>query len=157
MSECVPGDPAIEVTIGYGDETLVLTPDCVDAPGLWWSILVPPLFAYRYTSAPPSAWVPGDVLLAVVEDVGTLNMTVGAIGSTTAELEAQKALLDTALATWPWTLTITITDPDTSVTTEGPWEAHPTVPNWGDLDPLWVGTYAAEAVIVATLNPVGSP
>lgn len=148
-------DPLITVTLTWGGDDpgdLVLTPDCPDDDGMWWATLVLPDFAYRYTSAPPSAWVPGNVLLAVVPDSAALALTVGVKGSDTATLEAQKALLTAALAQWPYTVTV-----DQGGVTVGAWRADPTMPRWGALAQQDAGLFAAEAVVSIPVNPVGSP
>lgn len=151
MTECAP-EASIVVTFAWGvDSTLVLNADCDDS-GLWWNTLVLPDWTMRTTTAPPSAWVPGVVALAAVRDAGSLALTVAAKGTDTATLEAQKALLEGAVGQWPYTVSITVDG-----TVLGPWEALPAVPTWGALTPQSAGLYAAEAPLVLTVNPPGSP
>lgn len=146
-------DPLITVTLTWDDGELVLGPDCPDdGEGLWWSSLLLPEFGYRYTQAPPSAWVPGNVLLAVVPDSAALTLAVGAVGADTASLEAQKALLTAALAQWPYVVTIT-----QGAVVVGAWRADPTMPRWGALAQQDVGLFAAEAAVSVPVNPVGAP
>ncbi len=86
-------DPAIIVTLTWGDDdSLVLEPDCPDdGVGLWYSSEVPlPAWTYRSTTAPPSAWVPGNILLAAVLDSSTFPLVIEASGKmkTVAVLQA---------------------------------------------------------------------
>jgi hypothetical protein len=157
---CAEGESLVTLTIDYGaEDPLVIGPDCPGGEsGLLWNVLVPPAWDYRRTTAAPSAWVAGEVLLSVVPEVGTLNVTVVALGANSADLLVQKQLLEGAFSAWPYTVTITATDPGESpVIIGGPWEGHPAIPNWGDVSMQNSGLYAAEGVVVATLNPTGAP
>jgi len=147
-------DPLITVTIAGDDvEDVVLGPDCPEGDeGLWWNALVLPDFAYRYTQAPPSQWVPGTLLLAAVPDAATLTLGVAAIGTDTVTLESQKAILANALAQWPFTVTVAV-----GGTTVGSWRADPTIPRWGEMTQQDVGLFAAEAAVSITVQPTGAP
>lgn len=146
-------DPLITVTLTWDDGELVLTPDCPDdGEGLWWATLLLPAFAYRYTQAPPSAWVPGNVLLSAVADSSVLTLGVGVVAGDTTNLEAQKALLVDALGQWPYTVTV-----DQGGVTVGTWRADPTIPQWGALAQQDAGLFAAEAAVSIPVNPTGAP
>lgn len=145
-------DPIITVTLTWDGGELALTPDCPAGEGLWWNALVLPPFAMRYTQAPPSAWVPGNVLLSAVPDSAPLTLGVGVKGDDVAGLEAQKAVLVDALGQWPYVVTIT-----EGAATLGAWRADPTVPQWGALTQQDAGLFAVEAAVSIPLNPTGAP
>lgn len=155
MTICDPEatDPIITVTLTWGDTgELELGPDCPDDDGMWWNALVLPPFAMRYTLAPPSSWVPGNVLLSAVPDSAALTLGVAVRGSDTATLEAQKAILVDALGQWPYVVTV-----DQGGVVVGAWRADPTIPQWGALTQQDVGLFVAEAAVSIPLNPVGAP
>lgn len=161
MSECDPEtvEPTITVTFSWGvDSELALGPDCPDddEAGLWWNVLVLPDWAFRYTQAPPSAWVPGNVLLAATPDSSALTLVVAALGTDTTTLEAQKDLLEAALSQWPFVVTIEVGEGAGAVTV-GSWRADPTIPHWGAMTPQQSGLFAAEGAVSIPLNPVGAP
>lgn len=148
-------DPTITVTLTWGESgELVLGPDCPDdGVGLWYSSEVPvPGWTYRSTTAPPSAWVPGNILLAAVLDSSTLPLVVEASGTDTATLEAQKALLVAALGQWPYYVQV-----DVGPVSLGQWRADPTYPLWGAMAQIDAGLYVASAAVGIPINPVGAP
>lgn len=160
MTECATEDPTIEVVLIWGDgeeDTLTLGPDCVDEEGLWWNVLVLPAWTYRNTTAPPSAWVPGNVLLAATRESAVLTLTVAALAADTDALADQKALLEAALGQYPYTVQIDVTDPGGSPVTDGPWDAQPTLPQWGAMTPDQSGMFVAEGTVTIPVNPPGSP
>lgn len=148
-------DPTIEVHLSRPGEEgdLIIGPDCVDEQGLWWSSIVLPQWTYRYTQAPPSAWVPGNVLLAAVVESASLVMSVAALGTDQVTLNAQKAVLADTVAQWPYYVTVLI-----GGTTLGTWKADPTIPQWPiPLAQQDAGLYVDEAIVTIPLNPVGAP
>lgn len=98
---------------------LVITGDPTNArwhlpeDGLIW-----PHFDTRRTYAPDSAYVGGRTLLAAVRDPAELAVTIYAHGTSGADLEASKATLETALAQWSYSLTLTVESVATTYTAE---------------------------------------
>jgi hypothetical protein len=160
VSCAIGEDPLIQVTLVLpADDDVVLGPDCPDEEGVWWNSIVLPSWTYRVTNAPSSAWTPGTVLLAVVRDVSSLALTVAARGTDTTSLEAQKAILDAAFGSYPYSVQITVDDgdPATPVTILDAAAQQPTLPAWGQITPQLSGMFAAEATVILPLNPPGSP
>jgi hypothetical protein len=157
MSECAVEDPTIVVRLTWdGGGLLELPPGREDAAGLWWQTLLPPPFAMRETTAPVSAWVPGDVLLGSVPASSVLAVTVAALGTDGASLEVQRGLLAAAVAHFHYTASI-IQDPDGTPLVLGSWPARPTIPVWSAITPQRAGLHVAEAVLAIPVNPVGAP
>jgi hypothetical protein len=148
-------DPLIVVSLTRGDDpALVIGPDCPDdGVGVWWTSIVLPQWAYRYTQAPPSAWVPGNVLMAAVVDSTTLALALTCQGTDQASLEAQKQALTDTLGQWPYYAGVTI-----GTTPLGTYRADPTIPLWSvPLAQQDVGLFIAEGTVSIPLNPVGAP
>lgn len=161
MTECAAdlGDPVITVTLTWGDdedETMDLPPSCDDDEGMWWQTLLWPQFAMRYTTAPPSAWIPGQQLLAAVPDLAAVTMTAAVRGTDTETTEAQKVLLGAVLAQWPLQVTVTSVQGDEDPVEMGSWSGQPSLPLWGPVTPQRAGMYVAECSIQIPVNPVGS-
>jgi len=157
---CKPTEVTVTLKWGEGvDESLVI-PQTLDADtGLWWSEMQFPEWNLRYGYAPPSDLLPGNVLLSAVEDSGAIPMLVVAQGVSLADLEAQKALLRTALGKWTGTITV-LADPgdpnDSDTVIGGPWTTLPTVPQWSDgPNPLKLEHLFAEAIFSIPVQPLG--
>lgn len=162
MTETVCGvDPTITVSLSWGEGegagALTLPPECPGTAGAWWNTLALPEWELRYTYAPPSAHVPGNVLLAAVEDSGAVVLGIAVRGTSLASLEAEKASVKAALAAWPGTFTVEADQGDGPVSLAGPWQTFPTVPRWGAVTPQRAGLYVAETVVSIPVNPAGAP
>lgn len=145
----------IDVTLGTEEDPLVIPSTC--DIGISWTKMALPDWEFRYTYAPPSIYVPGNVLMAAVQDSGAVPMTVSVEGSSLADLEVKKAELETALAAWPGSFKVDAMDDNGTVTIAGPWESFPTLPRWGDVLPTVLGHYLLEATFSLPVNPPGAP
>lgn len=156
MSECATEDPILTVRFTWDDTgELELPPTRPDEglAGLWWNSLTLPDWTMRYTQAPPSAYVPGNVLLAYVPDSSSLTLGVVALGSDTATLETQKAIVESALgAHWPFTVHI-----DVDGVAVYSWRSDPTTVRWGTMTPQRSGLFVAEGAVAIPVQPVGAP
>jgi hypothetical protein len=161
MTECAVGDPTITVNLSWGTgETageLVLPPECPGAGGAWWNTLALPEWELRYTYAPPSEFVPGNVLLGAVEDSGAVVLGIAVRGTSLADLEARKVTIREALSAWPGEFLATADEGDGPVTIGGPWQTFPTLPRWGTVTPQRAGLYVAETTVSIPVNPAGAP
>lgn len=146
----------LEVYVGDPLDPLIIGYECV-RPGLFWNELVLPEWEYRYNYAPPSAWVPGNVLLSAVEESSTVTMKVVAMGATLADLEVQKARLGAALAFRRGEFKAVATDGLGPVNVGGPWPTIPTKPRWGGVTPTSLRMFYAEADFAVPVNPEGAP
>lgn len=143
----------LTVTLDRGpdDDALVIrqTPPPSGQAGLW----VPsdgvqrPTRGVRRTYAPDSAYFPGRVLLAAVEDASTLPLVIYAGADTSAALEALIDELEAATTQFAYDLTLSIDGQDRT------WLADPELPQWGEVDPGMVAAHMARASIVIPLNP----
>lgn len=116
----------------------------LDEDGLVW-----PVFDTRKTRTPASAYIAGPgSLLSAVRDAAELAVTIYAHGDTTAELDAAKAELETALAQWTYALTLTVD----SVAHAYSAEILLGVP-WGPVDSGMVRAHMARASFSIPLNP----
>lgn len=152
---CSADDPIITVEFTWlPDGLLELPPSRPDEglAGLWWNALTLPAWTMRYTNAPPSSYVPGNVLLAYTPDSSSLTMVVAALGVDTATLETQKALLEAALSRFTYVVTIKVDDEPVDA-----WRAQPTIPQWGTMTPQRSGLFVAEAALLIPVNPVEAP
>lgn len=145
----------VTVSIGPEEDPLVLSSECDD--GISWTQMGLPEWEFRYTYAPPSAWVSGNVLLAAVRDSGAVPMLVSIQASSLADMEVKKAELETALTAWPGLFKVEATDDTGTVTIAGPWESFPTLPKWGDVLTPLLGYYYVEATFAIPVNPAGAP
>lgn len=159
MSECQTEDPVITVSILYanGEQTLTLGPDCPEERGAWWNSLQLPEWSYRMTYAPPSAYVPGNVLMAAVVDAGAITLRVVVKGTNLVDLEAEKAKVNAAVRAWPGLVIVTADTGDGPTNIGGPWQSFPTIPAWGATTPQMYGMLVAEASISLPVNPAGAP
>jgi hypothetical protein len=158
VTDCiVVPDPTTTLAITTAGSPLEVGPDCPDGTGTWWTAITLPAWAYRNEYAPPSPWLPGQVLLSAVPDQSSLAVAVGAKASTLTALQAQKAALDDALAQWRYTVTLTAVSGLETVTI-GSWLAQPCAVVWGDLDTQpWGQEYVAVGSAAIPVNPPGSP
>lgn len=101
----------------------------------------------RRTYAPASAYVPGRVLLAAVEDAGTLPLSIYAHGDTAAEVEAAMAELEAAASQFAYDITLEV-DGVTQT-----WAADPELPQWGAIDVGMVRAHLVRASISIPVNP----
>lgn len=145
------------VTIGPEDAPLVLSPDCGQEPGITWTALGLPEWSLRYLYAPPSNYVPGDVLLATVRDSGAVVLTISVQGSSLGDMETKKAQVATALAAWPGEFKVEATDVNETVTIAGPWETFPATPSWGEVRMPLLEYYYVETTFSLPVNPPGAP
>lgn len=152
MSICVP---VVTVSVGPEGDPLAISSDCSQA--ISWVKMGLPEWALRYLWAPPSAYVAGDALLAVVRDSGFVPMTVSVEGTSITDLEAKKAEVETALAAWPGVFEAEAVTDDETVTIAGPWETFPVVPGWGDVLPTVLGHHLVETSFLLPVNPPGAP
>jgi hypothetical protein len=153
---------SVTVRVGVGDGALVIPDDCPVEGGIMWTSLGNPEWSLRLATAPPSLYVPGNVLLSAVEDSGEVPMTVLVRGSSLGDLEARKAAVRAALSAWPGgTMQFLATDlgiegsPPVSI--GGPWGTFPTVPRWGAVEVNLLRYYSVEGVIAVPVNPEGAP
>lgn len=144
------------VTLGPEGEGALEIPSTCDV-GISWTKMSLPDWELRNTYAPPSAYVPGNVLLAAVPDSGAIPMTVSVEGTSLDDLEDKKVELETALAAWPGLFKAVATDDTGTVTIAGPWKTFPTIPRWGDVLPTVLGHYLLEATFSLPVNPTGAP
>lgn len=156
MTICA-GEVDVTVTLGPTGTPLVLTADCGQAAGITWNTLGLPEWALRSLYAPPSNYVPGDVLLATVRDSGAVVMTVSVQGSSLADMEAKKTQVENALAAWPGEFKAEATDANGTVTIAGPWDTFPTIPSWGDVLIPLINYYYIETTFSLPVNPPGAP
>lgn len=153
MSAC--GPTTVTVTLGLEEDPLVLPSTCTEDSS--WVEMALPDWELRYGYAPPSAWVPGNVLLSAVQDAGAVPMLVSVVGSSLADMESKKTELENALAAWPGLFQVDVTDDSGTVTIAGPWETFPTMAHWGDVLPTVLGYYLMEATFSLPVNPDGAP
>lgn len=146
----------ITVYLGDPGAPLVLEDGC-DGPGIFWSFMTEPEWDLRTVTAPPSQWVPGNLLLAAVQESATVPMAVTIIGTDLEDLKSRKVALDTALQAWPaYFRADVVTEAGASIVM-GPWDAFPTRPRWGDVSVDLYGMYAQIGSFSVPVNPTGSP
>lgn len=146
----------IDVAIGNPEDPFVIGSAC-EGEGIQWTQLVLPEWSLRMRYAPPSDWIPGNVLLAAVEDSGEMAMVVTLEAASIAALEALKASLKAALVVWPGQVTVTLVEDAGSTVIEGPWQSFPTLPRWGEVTALLHGTYLIDGMFSIPVNPSGAP
>ena len=144
----------VDVTIGPEEDPLVISSDCDDP--IAWVAMGLPEWDYRYNYAPPSGYVPGNVLLSIVPDSGAVPMTVSIQGTSLADVETQKALVQTKLAAWPGLFKAEAITAEETVIIAGPWESFPVIPKWGDVLVPLLGHYLVEGTFSLPVNPAGS-
>lgn len=145
-------DPTVSVVLSWTDGLLVIPPTCDGAEGIWWNALTLPDWSPRQTTAAPSAWQPGQVLLSSVVDAASIPMVVAVRGETLAGLLDQQEVLREALDQHPMSVSI-IADG----TPLGQWSAFPTVPRWlTPVSPRAVSMLTTEAAFSLTVNPPGA-
>lgn len=106
-----------------------------------------PARSIRRTYAPDSAYIPGRVLLAAVEEAGALSVTIYAHGADTEALADAILELETATTQFAYDLTLSIDGQDQV------FAADPELPSWGPVDSGMVRAHMARASIVIPLNP----
>lgn len=146
----------IDVAIGDPEAPFIISSEC-GSTGISWTSLALPEWSLRTVFAPPSAWVPGNVMLSAVEDSGEMAMVVTIEEASAADLEVTKAALKTALGVWPGEVTVTLIEDAGSTVIAGPWQSFPTVPRWGELTALLHGTYLIDGLFSIPVNPAGAP
>ncbi len=144
----------VNVTLGPEGDPLVISSDCDDA--ISWVTMGLPEWEYRYNYAPPSDWVPGNVLLSVVEDSGAVRMVVSVQGSSLADMEAKKSEVKAALAAWPGLFKVEAITTDETVVIAGPWESFPVIPKWGAVLTPLLDHYLVECTFSLPVNPYES-
>lgn len=153
-------DPDIMLTLGwfttspFATYTVDIPSECDDS-GWWWNSLQFPNFDLRYTTAPPSNWVGGDILLGAVPAASTLPITIGVHETDLTTLEAAKATLSAAFRQLDLTITVRVDDPTLGLTFVGQWAAFPSIIQWGQITPGMYGLFAAEGSVVVPVNPEG--
>lgn len=146
----------VTVSIGPAASPLVLSSECTDV-GITWATMSLPEWTLRYNYAPPSAYIPGNVLLSAVQDSGEVLMTVSIQASSLAQMESMKAQVENALAAWPGSFKAEATDSTGTVTIAGPWDTFPTVPGWGEVLTPVLDYYTVDTVFSLPVNPPGAP
>lgn len=141
----------VNVTVGPEGDPLVISSDCDDA--ISWVALGLPEWEYRYNFTPPSAYVPGNVLLSLVQDVGAVPMVVSIQGTSLADMEAQKEIVRAKLAAFPGLFKVEAVTADETVTIAGPWESFPVIPKWGDVLTPLLDYYLVEGTFSLPVNP----
>jgi hypothetical protein len=151
--------PELTVTLSGSPSPLVMGGAAVDV-GTWWNALTLPAWAMRYDYAPPSTLIPGQILLGAVPDASAVALGVVVRGSSLTDVEVRKAQLESYLAQWHYTITVTATPDEPGadpVVVGGPWQAQPTIPVWWPqgITPLAVGTLAVVGTVSIPVNPAG--
>jgi hypothetical protein len=127
---------------------LVIGTDPTDSLFLDEGGLTEPEFEWRTSSAPESVYIPGQLVLAAVQDAGGMGLVVYAQAATTAALATAKAELKAALGQWRPAIT---TDVDGIVTE---YEAvYPVTPHWGPVDSGMVRAHLAKTSVTVVVNP----
>lgn len=147
----------VTVTVGPTANPLTLSSDCSLSAGISWANMTLPEWGLRSVFAPPSAYVPGDVLLSAVRDSAAVTMTVSVQASSLPDLEAKKAQVETALAAWPGEFKAVVNDINDTVVMAGPWQTFPVIPSWGDVIIPLLDYYYVETTFSLQVNPPGSP
>lgn len=148
----------VTLVIGPPGDPFEIPPECPpDAGGIAWNAVADPEWEVRYTYAPPSQWVPGQMLLGAVTDAGSVPVSVIVRGTSLADLEARKAALSDALAAWPGEYKAEATLGAETVTVSGPWPTFPTVVRWGEMRVGILGRCVVEGLFALPVNPVGAP
>jgi hypothetical protein len=106
-----------------------------------------PAFAFRYAYAPDSDYLPGKQLLGAVLDQATLPVVVHVRAVSTAALLAAQAVLEAAVSQWSYLVTVTLDGAARS------WDADPSWPDWGEIDPGLSEQHMSRASIVIPVNP----
>jgi hypothetical protein len=160
-SMCPALDPTIEVTLTWGtdeDETLTVPPELSDDVEWYWNALQWPFFDYRYGYAPPSDWLPGNVMLSAVPGGAAIpislvvrtsyNPMADDPATAVTRLETRKATLSAAFARYGLTVAYIVEG-----VTVGTWAADPSVINWGAIDTQTYGLLVAQGVVSVPVNP----
>lgn len=161
-SYCPPIDPDVELRLRYTDDsddviTVLVPPECSDfnedGYRFWWNSVAWPFFDYRYTYAPPSAWLPGNVLLSAVPGGATvpLSLVVEAEPGVNAQanLQTGRDFLETLLRKDGLHFGYRIDG-----TLVANYDADPSIINWGPVNVLAMGVLALEGAVVIPINPV---
>jgi hypothetical protein len=106
-----------------------------------------PNFAMRRGYAPTSRLISGQQLLSAVADVGSLSLRIYAHGTSTADLDVNRAALTAALTQWAFQLTLTV---DGSAET---YWCDPEFPTWGPVDSGEVAAFMSIATITVPVQP----
>jgi hypothetical protein len=156
---CPPIDPTVAIVLTFTDTDdeaaeVTVPPDCTgdEETPWWWNSLSWPFFDYRYGYAPPSAWLPGNVLLSAVP--GESSIPISLVVSTPAAdgqagLASARQALEAAFTAGDLTLQF-LMDADVA----GEWQADPAVINWGPVSVLTLGMFTQEGAVVVPVNPV---
>lgn len=111
-----------------------------------------PTFTPRVTWAPDSRFIPGRLALGSVIDAGTIPLEVTVRGASTADLQAKKVALVTALAQINYEVTITVDGVEV-----GSWAAMPGSVSWGFVDHSMVAIHLARGAVTIPVNPPEAP
>jgi hypothetical protein len=109
-----------------------------------------PQFTFRKGHAPESDIFPGQSLLTAVKDQAAIPCGIYARGASAAALDTAMTELETALAQFVFTVTLTVDGVAKS------FEAECTAPAWGALDSGEVEAHLARASVVIPVNPPGA-
>lgn len=101
----------------------------------------------RRTYATDSAYYPGKVLLAAVEDAGTVPLTIYAQAATSAALQTLRDQLEAAALQWSYDLTITV---DGVAKT---YNAELAMPVWTALDSGMARAHIDRCALSIPVNP----
>ena len=102
---------------------------------------------FRRDYAPDSAWQSGKALLSVVREASSLPLRIYAQGSTAAELQANRLILEQAASQWSYEA---ITEVDGVTTT---YACEPALPVWSPFDSGFSAALLDIANLVIPVNP----
>lgn len=106
-----------------------------------------PRFGMRREYAPPSAFVPGELLLSAVSGPAEWQFTVYAHGDDAAEIAAAMDELEAALTQFTFSVTLNVN----GMTRTYP--ADPDFPDWGEVDSGMARKFLARATVRLQVNP----
>lgn len=101
---------------------------------------------FRVVYAPDSSFYPGDLALGAVLDGMVLSLRIYARGADAADLKANKAVLEAALAQWAYEVTV-----DENGATYS-YRADPCLPAWGEVNSGMVRSNLAACTVQMPAN-----
>lgn len=139
----------LSVTFARDGDDLVVPNVPASGTGLWLDEDGVGLVArdLRRTYAPDSAYCPGKVLLAAVEEASAVPLTIYARADSAAALQALRVELEAAAAQWSYALTVTIDGVATV------YNAEISLPVWAAFDSGHVRAHLDRAQLVIPVNP----
>lgn len=135
------------VTFGRAGDDLVIT----NAPGLGFWLpedgIGQIVRALRRTYAPDSAYIPGKVLLAAVEEASAVPLAIYAQASTAVGLQALRDELEAAATQWAYDLTLNINGVART------YNAEMEIPVWAAFDAPMADVHLDRCQLVIPVNP----